>query len=164
MAICDWNGIVKWLSNHTIKTRVGDLGWSNMIDDDAERFKAAFARAATLHENACLEIASLNGLRYRIWMWSIGNPELAVCTFNLLVPSEIELLTKRERELMQNLATGSTIKQISGVLDVSVNTLHAHIRNIKTKLSLSGSGEVASFAAKFFHHDVNGLSLNDRGN
>ena len=69
VAICDWNGFVKWLSNHTIKTQVGDLGWSNMVADDAERFRSAFARTATLHERNVLEISSLNGLRYRIWMW-----------------------------------------------------------------------------------------------
>ena len=155
VAICDWNGVVKWLSNHTIKTQVGDLGWSNMVEEDAERFKEAFARTATLHENAQLEIASRNGLRYRIWMWSIGNPELAVCTFNLLIPTDIQKLTKRERELMDGLATGSSIKQIAKIMDVSVNTLNTHVRNIKSKLKLSSSGEVASFAAKFFHHAAN---------
>lgn len=151
VAICDWNGIVKWLSNHSIKTQVGDYGWVNMVEEDAERFKNAFAKTATLHEKGLLEISSLNGLRYRIWLWSIGNPELAVCTFNLLIPTEIEKLTNRERELMENLASGATLKRIAETLEVSVNTLHTHMRNIKKKLKLSGSGEVAAFAAKFFH-------------
>jgi len=151
VAICDWNGVVKWLSNHSIKTKIGDLGWSNMISEDAERFKEAFARTATLHERRTLEIMSLNGLRYRIWLWSIGNPELAVCTFNLLIPVQIESLTPRERELMENLATGSSLKQIALLMDVSINTLHTHMRNIKSKLELTESSEVVSFAAKFFH-------------
>lgn len=151
VAICDWNGVVKWLSNHTIKTQVGDLGWSNMVSEDAERFKEAFARAATLHERRTLEIVSLNGLRYRIWLWSIGNPELAVCTFNLLIPVQIASLTARERELMENLATGATLKQIALQLEVSINTLHAHMRNIKSKLELAGPSEVVSYAARFFH-------------
>ncbi|MEZ6095010.1 MAG: hypothetical protein R3C03_12400 [Pirellulaceae bacterium] len=107
VAICDWNGIVKWLSNHSIKTQVGDLGWSNMVPCDAERFKDAFARTASLHERHMLEIESLNGLRYRIWLWSVGNPDLAVCTFNLLIPDEIKKLSDREREFMEYLAHGN---------------------------------------------------------
>lgn len=151
VAISDWNGVVKWLSNRSIKTQVGDLGWSNMIPDDAEKFKLAFARTASLHEKSIVEIESLNGLRYRIWMWSIGNPEMAVCTFNLLIPSEIKSLTPRERELMEHLSNGVALKQIAALLDVSVNTVHTHLRNIKSKLKLSGTSEVAAYAVKFFH-------------
>ena len=154
VAICDWNGVVKWLSNHTIKTQVGDLGWSNMPANDAEMFKSAFARTATLNEKSQVEIESLNGLRYRIWMWSIGNPDLAVCTFNLLVPSEIKLLTTKERELLEELATGASMKETAAKLDVSVNTLHTHSRNIRSKLKLNSSNEVAAYAVKFFHHST----------
>jgi DNA-binding CsgD family transcriptional regulator len=150
VAICDWKGVVRWLSNHTIKTQVGDLGWSNMVEESAERFKEAFARTATLHERRSLEISSKNGLRYKIWMWSVGNPDLAVCTFNLLIPTEIELLTAREREFMEELGKGVALKQIAQSLDVSVNTLHAHLRNIKLKLKLGGTSEVVSFASRFF--------------
>jgi len=151
VAICDWNGFVKWLSNHTIKTQVGDLGWSNMVADDAERFRSAFARTATLHERNVLEISSLNGLRYRIWMWSIGNPDLAVCTFNLLIPKEIETLSLRERELLVWLAKGKALKEIATELNVSINTIHSHMRNVKTKLGLDSPNEVVSFAGRFFH-------------
>jgi DNA-binding CsgD family transcriptional regulator len=151
VAICDWNGVVKWLSNHTIKTQVGDLGWTNMAPADAERFKQAFARTATLHERHILEITSVNGLRYRIWMWSIGNPDLAVCTFNLMIPSEVEQLTDRERAFLEWLAQGLSIKEIAGKLDVSINTVHAHMRNVKAKLSLGSPNEVIAFAARFFH-------------
>ncbi|MBL8888825.1 MAG: helix-turn-helix transcriptional regulator [Planctomycetaceae bacterium] len=154
VAICDWNGYVKWLSNHTIKTQVGDLGWSNMIPGDAERFRSAFARTATLHERNMLEISSLNGLRYRIWMWSIGNPDLAVCTFNLLIPKDIEKLSERERELMALLASGKALKETAVLLEVSINTVHAHIRNIRAKLQLGSPNEVVSFAARFFHGEA----------
>lgn len=151
VAICDWNGTVKWLSNHSIKTQVGDLGWINMIPGDAERFKEAFARTATLHERHIVEIASLDGLRYRIWMWSIGNPDLAVCSFNLMIPTEVDELTEREREFLEFLAQGLAIKEIACKLDVSINTVHAHMRNVKAKLSLSSPNEVVAFAARFFH-------------
>lgn len=151
VAICDWNGTVKWLSNDTIKTQVGDLGWSNMPPADAERFKEAFARTATLHERHIVEIASLNGLRYRIWMWSIGNPDLAVCTFNLMIPTEVEQLTDRERSFLELLAQGLSMKELACKLDVSINTVHAHMRNVKAKLSLGSPNEVIAFAARFFH-------------
>ncbi|HBJ33466.1 MAG TPA: hypothetical protein DDZ51_01645 [Planctomycetaceae bacterium] len=151
VAICDWNGIVKWLSNHTIKTQVGDLGWVNMLPGDGERFKQAFARTATLHERHIVEIASIDGLRYRIWMWAIGNPDLAVCTFNLMIPTEVDQLTDREREFLELLAQGLAIKEIASKLDVSINTVHAHMRNVKAKLLLSSPNEVIAFAARFFH-------------
>lgn len=150
VAICDWKGTVKWLSNQKIKTKVGDFGWVNMIPADAERFKQAFARTATLHERHVLEIQSLNGLRYRIWLWSIGNPDLAVCTLNLLIPNQIQTLSPRERQFMELLGNGQATKEIATAMDVSVNTAHAHMRNIKTKLELSSTLEVLSFAARFF--------------
>jgi DNA-binding CsgD family transcriptional regulator len=159
VAICDWTGIVKWLSNHTIKTQVGDLGWINMIPGDAERFKQAFARTATLHERHIVEIASLDGLRYRIWMWSIGNPDLAVCTFNLMIPTEVNLLTDREREFLTFLAQGLAVKEIALKLDVSINTVHAHMRNVKAKLSLGSPNEVIAFAARFFHQKADSVPV-----
>ncbi|MCA9188576.1 MAG: helix-turn-helix transcriptional regulator, partial [Planctomycetales bacterium] len=140
--------------NSTIKTQVGDLGWSNMIDGDAERFKEAFSRTATLHERHILEIESRNGLRYRIWLWPVGNPEMAVCTFNLLIPFEIGKLSDREREFLELLAHGQTLKQIAATLDVSLSTINSHMRNVRRKLKLSAPNEVVSFAARFFHHDV----------
>ncbi len=154
VAICDWNGVVRWLSNHTIKTQVGDLGWSNMIPGDDERFKAAFSRTATLHERHMVEIESRNGLRYRIWIWAIGNPELAVCTFNLLIPDQIRKLSVREREFMERLANGDSTKKIAVGMDVSINTVHTYMRNVKTKLNLKSTGEVATFAARFFHRQL----------
>lgn len=152
VAICDWNGVVRWLSNHTVKTQVGDLGWSNMIPEDAERFKEAFARTASLREPRVLEIASLNGLRYRIWLWSVGTPELAVCTFNLLIPKAIEQLTDRESELMRNLAPGKALKEVACEMDISINTLHAHVRSIRNKLDLVSTNEVLAYASRFFSH------------
>lgn len=157
VAICDWMGTVKWLSNHTIKTQVGDLGWSNMVPEDAERFKQAFARTATLHERHILEVASLNGLRYRIWMWSIGNPDLAVCTFNLMIPTEAAQLTERERCFLELLAQGHAIKEIACKLDVSINTVHAHMRHVKAKLGLGSANEVIAFAARFFHQKADAI-------
>ncbi len=150
VAICDWNGVVRWLSNHTIKTQVGDWGWSNMIPEDAERYKEAFARTASLREPRVLEIASLNGLRYRIWLWSVGTPELAVCTFNLLIPKAIEQLTVRETELMRNLSPGKALKEVACEMDISINTLHAHVRSIRNKLDLVSTNEVLAYASRFF--------------
>jgi DNA-binding CsgD family transcriptional regulator len=155
VAICDWHGRVQWSSNSTIKTQVGDLGWSNMIDGDDERFKEAFSRTATLHERHIVEIESRDGLRYRIWLWPVGNPDMAVCTFNLRIPYEIGQLSDREREFMVLLAHGQTLKQIATTLDVSLSTVNSHMRNVRKKLKLCAANEVVSFAARFFHHGVN---------
>jgi DNA-binding CsgD family transcriptional regulator len=157
VAIYDWSGVVRWVSNDNAISKVSDFGWADLSPDDAECFKQIFARTSTLHERHIVEIKSRNGYRYRIWMWSIGNPDLAVCSFSLLIPEDIERLTERERSFMELLAQGKSTKQIAIELDVSVNTVHAHIRNVKSKLELSSTKEVASYAARFFHQKNAGL-------
>jgi DNA-binding CsgD family transcriptional regulator len=159
VAIYDWSGVVRWVSNDLAITKVGELGWADLPPHDCERFKEVFARTSTLHERHIVEIKSKHGLRYRIWMWSIGNPDLAVCSFSLLIPEDIERLTERERSFMELLAQGKSTKQIAMELDVSVNTVHAHIRNVKTKLALSSTKEVASYAARFFHQKNEDLKV-----
>lgn len=151
VAIYDWSGVVRWVNNDIAISKVGDFGWADLSPDDANRFKEVFARTSTLHERHIVEIKSRTGLRYRIWIWSIGNPDLAVCSFSLPIPEDIAKLTERERRFMELLSQGKSTKQIAVELDVSVNTVHAHMRNVKSKLELSSTKEVASYAARFFH-------------
>lgn len=150
VAICDWNGTVQWLSTDGVRIKVGMPGWTHLCPEDAERVKSAVSRTVTLNERHVLEACADNGNRYRIWMWPIGTPELAVCTFNLLIPSEVGQLTDKERQFMQLLGAGESLKRVAAKMDISINTAHTHMRRVRQKLKLASTHEAVAFAARYF--------------
>jgi DNA-binding NarL/FixJ family response regulator len=59
---------------------------------------------------------------------------------------EVEKLSKREREVLEQLARGVPYKEIAGVLSVSIDTVRVHIKGIYGKLHVHSRGEaVAKF-------------------
>jgi two-component system response regulator NreC len=60
----------------------------------------------------------------------------------------IDLLTAREREVLQLLAEGKVAKEIATALDVSVYTVDAHRGRIMKKLGLHSSTEIVRFAMR----------------
>jgi DNA-binding NarL/FixJ family response regulator len=64
------------------------------------------------------------------------------------VTDPIDLLTSREREVLQLLAEGKTNKEIAGVLNLSVYTVEAHRGRIMEKLNLHSIGELVRFAVR----------------
>ena len=59
-----------------------------------------------------------------------------------------ELLTSREREVLQHIANGESNKQIARELDLSVRTVETHRLNIKRKLGIDGQAELIKFAVE----------------
>ena len=64
------------------------------------------------------------------------------------VSDPLDLLTSREREVLQLLAEGKVAKEIAAALDVSVYTVDAHRSRIMKKLQLRSSGELVRFAMR----------------
>jgi two-component system, NarL family, response regulator NreC len=64
------------------------------------------------------------------------------------VTDPIDLLTSREREVLQMLAEGKTNKEIATVLQLSVYTIDAHRGRIMEKLNLHSIGELVRFAVR----------------
>src|ERR1700751_1882258 len=64
------------------------------------------------------------------------------------VTNPIDLLTSREREVLQMLAEGKTNKEIAGVLNISVYTVDAHRGRIMEKLNLHRINELVRFAVR----------------
>jgi DNA-binding NarL/FixJ family response regulator len=60
----------------------------------------------------------------------------------------IDLLTSREREVLQLLAESKTNKEIAGVLNLSVYTVEAHRGRIMEKLNLHSIAELVLFAVR----------------
>src|SRR5471030_14380 len=59
-----------------------------------------------------------------------------------------QLLTARERQVLQHIANGESNKQIARELDLSVRTVEAHRLNIKRKLDIDGQAELIKFAVE----------------
>ncbi len=59
-----------------------------------------------------------------------------------------ELLTSREREILQLLAEGKSNKEIAGVLNLSSHTVETHRRNLQDKLNLHSFAELILYAVR----------------
>jgi two-component system response regulator NreC len=64
------------------------------------------------------------------------------------VTDPIDLLTSREREVLQLIAEGKTNKEIAALLNLSVYTVDAHRGRIMEKLNLHSTGELVRFAVR----------------
>lgn len=59
-----------------------------------------------------------------------------------------ELLTDREREVLQNIAEGLSSKEIAGLLGVSLKTVEAHRANLMEKLDIHKVSGLVRFAIR----------------
>ena len=64
------------------------------------------------------------------------------------IQDPFDLLTAREREVLQMLAEGKVAKEIATALDISVYTVDAHRGRIMKKLGLHSSTEIVRFAMR----------------
>ncbi|HEY1221443.1 MAG: response regulator transcription factor [Bryobacteraceae bacterium] len=64
------------------------------------------------------------------------------------VTNPIDLLTSREREVLQMLAEGKTNKEIAAILNLSVYTVDAHRGRIMEKLNVHSINELVRFAVR----------------
>jgi DNA-binding NarL/FixJ family response regulator len=64
------------------------------------------------------------------------------------VTDPLDLLTNREREVLQLIAEGKTNKDIAQALNLSVYTVDAHRGRIMEKLNLHSTGELVRFAMR----------------
>lgn len=64
------------------------------------------------------------------------------------VSNPIDLLTPREREVLQLIAEGKTNKEIATHLNLSVYTVEAHRSRLMEKLNLHSTGDLVRFALR----------------
>ncbi len=60
-------------------------------------------------------------------------------------------LTPRERDVLDQLATGATNKAIAGELVISEKTVSVHVSNILAKLAVENRGAAAALARTMIH-------------
>lgn len=58
------------------------------------------------------------------------------------------VLSNREREILQLLAEGKSVKKISDLINISIKTVETHRRNIMVKLDLKNSADLIRYALK----------------
>jgi DNA-binding NarL/FixJ family response regulator len=64
------------------------------------------------------------------------------------VDPELDLLTAREREVLQHLARGYLYKEIASRLSISTKTVEAHVSAVLRKLQLSSRHELSRWAVQ----------------
>ena len=64
------------------------------------------------------------------------------------VDPELDLLTPREREVLQHIARGYMYKEIAAQLGISAKTVEAHVSAVLRKLQLSSRHELTRWAAR----------------
>jgi two-component system response regulator NreC len=64
------------------------------------------------------------------------------------VEDSYELLTTREREILQLFAEGKAVKEIASILDLSLYTVETHRSNIFQKLNLHSTAELILYAVR----------------
>lgn len=79
---------------------------------------------------------------------SPGISDAVLSDYRRHVTNPIDLLTSREREVLQMIAEGKTNKEIANTLNLSVYTVEAHRGRVMEKLNLHSTGELVRFALR----------------
>jgi len=74
--------------------------------------------------------------------------EAVLSDYRKHVTNPLDLLSSREREVLQMIAEGKTNKEIANELNLSVYTVEAHRGRIMEKLNLHSTGEIVRFAVR----------------
>lgn len=147
--LCDWQGRVVWSSMEFEKTKVGDFAWTYLAEESRKLGQEAVARVVTLREHRSLEIDNARGKHFRVWMWPLAAPDIALCVLGVAIPAELALLTERERECLQWMGEGHPTREIADALNIGLTTLHTHLRRCREKLGLPSSDALISYAARY---------------
>jgi DNA-binding CsgD family transcriptional regulator/N-acetylneuraminic acid mutarotase len=67
---------------------------------------------------------------------------------NILMTTESTQISDREREILRLVATGATNQQIANRLNISVNTVKVHLRNIFGKIGAASRTEATLYAVR----------------
>jgi DNA-binding CsgD family transcriptional regulator len=150
VGLCDWHGRVVWLSGASVRLQIGDELWKNAVSRSKESLRSAVASVVTLRENRMLAIENQWKEHFRVWLWPLNDPEIAVAILAMRIPSELALLTERETACLRCLAQGMSTRDISKDLGIGLTTVHTHLRRSREKLGLTTGEALIGFAARYY--------------
>jgi DNA-binding CsgD family transcriptional regulator len=151
VGLCDWHGMLVWKSGGGTRVQVGECVWAHATPKSATQLREAVASVATLREIRTLEAENDRQEHFRLWLWPLNDPEIAICILARRIPKEIALITDRERDCLQGLAQGKSTRDIANELDIGLTTVHTHLRRSREKLGLTSVEALISFAARYFY-------------
>jgi DNA-binding CsgD family transcriptional regulator len=147
--LCDWRGRCVWVSAENVPVKIGGSIWERLTTESQQATKVALGQVVTVRETQQLEVVDQNGDRFRGWLWPLDSPDVAVCVLGMRVPRNLDQLTERERQCLELLAQGIATRQIAEQLDVSVSTVHTHMKAAREKLGLRSLEALISFSARY---------------
>jgi DNA-binding CsgD family transcriptional regulator len=151
VGLCDWHGKLVWKSGGGTRVQVGECLWTHATPKSAVQMREAVASVATLREVRTLEAENDRHEHFRLWLWPLDDPEVAICILARRIPKEIALLTDRERDCLQGLAQGKSTRDIAKELKIGLTTVHTHLRRSREKLGLTSVEALIGFAARYFY-------------
>jgi DNA-binding CsgD family transcriptional regulator len=151
VGLCDWHGQLVWKSGSGVRVQVGDCLWRYASKTSSEVMQQAVARVATLREQCTIEVYDDQDHYFRLWLWPLNDPDIAICVLAMRIPSQLALLTARERDCLRCLAQGMTTRQLARELDIGLTTVHTHLRRGREKLGLDSVEALIGFAARYFY-------------
>jgi DNA-binding NarL/FixJ family response regulator len=109
----------------------------------------AGARGYLLKDSADADlIAAVRAVAKGEGYLSPGVSDAVLSDYRRHVTDPLDLLTSREREVLQMIAEGKTNKEIATTLTLSVYTVEAHRGRLMEKLNLHSTGELVRFAVR----------------
>lgn len=147
--ICDWHGIIKWISGEATVLQPGHHLWMNVSKASLHHVQSAFSQVVSLQEKIVVEVSNVTGKYFRLWMWPLDSSEMAVCILGMAIPEEIQRLSPRERHAMNLIAQGKSAKQVAESLDISLSSVHTHLRRAREKLAIDSIDALIGFAARY---------------
>jgi DNA-binding CsgD family transcriptional regulator len=151
VGLCDWHGRVVWKSGTGDRLHIGDEVWKNAAAHSKDCMKSSVASVVTLRESCTLEVEDDRGDHFRLWLWPLNDPEIAVCVLAKPIPRELAMLTDRETACLKCLAQGKSTRDIAKELDIGLTTVHTHLRRSREKLGLTNAEALIGFAARHFY-------------
>ena len=148
--LCDWRGRCVWTSGGDLTVKVGEPVLGQLSTESQAQARMVIAQVVALRETHQLEVVHRSGDRFRCWTWPLDSPETAVCILGLRIPPGIANLTDRERACLELLALGMETRLIAEKLDVSLSTVHTHLKHAREKLGLPSIEALISLAARYF--------------
>lgn len=149
VVLCNWRGRCIWTSAFDHPLTIGEFVWSHLTAASQADAKRALAEVVTLRENKQVEVVNRRGERFRGWLWPLDSPEVAVCVLGVRVPRELKRLSGRERQCLEFLARGMETKLMAKEFDVSISTIHTHLKRAREKLGLPNIEALISFSARY---------------
>ncbi len=147
--LCDWRGRSTWTSGNDSLGKVGELIWEHLALDSLEQAKHALGQVVAIRVPQVLDVVHKNGDRIRGRLWPLDSPEIAVCLLGSRVPGNLRQLSQRERDVLDWLAYGFEPRSIAEKLDISISTIHTHLKHAREKLALPTLESLISFAARY---------------